>query len=51
MSGIEQGTPGSKIILGTTILDLTAGILLRHKKDEILPFVTTWMDLEGINTK
>ena len=24
------------------------GILLSHKKTEILPFVTTWMDLEGI---
>ena len=24
------------------------GILLSIKKDEILPFVTTWMDLEGI---
>ena len=24
------------------------GILLSHKKDEILPFVTTWMDLDGI---
>ena len=23
-------------------------ILLGHKKDEILPLVTTWMDLEGI---
>ena len=23
-------------------------ILLSHKKDEILPFVTTWMDLDGI---
>ena len=23
-------------------------ILLSHKKDEILPFVTTWMGLEGI---
>ena len=24
------------------------GILLSHKKNETLPFVTTWMDLEGI---
>ncbi|MBN9996815.1 DUF1725 domain-containing protein [Listeria monocytogenes] len=24
------------------------GILLSHEKDEILSFVTTWMDLEGI---
>ena len=23
------------------------GILFSHKKKEILPFVTTWMDLEG----
>ena len=24
------------------------GILLSHKKDENLPFATTWMDLKGI---
>ena len=24
------------------------GILLSHSKDEILPFASTWMDLEGI---
>ena len=25
-----------------------SGRLLSYKEDEILPFVTTWMDLEGI---
>uniref|UniRef100_A0A9L0TDP3 DUF1725 domain-containing protein n=1 Tax=Equus caballus TaxID=9796 RepID=A0A9L0TDP3_HORSE len=24
------------------------GILLSHKKDKIMPFVTTWMDIEGV---
>ena len=24
------------------------GILLSHKKNELLPFITTWTDLEGI---
>ena len=30
------------------VVYIYSGILLSHKKDEILSFVTTWMDLEGI---
>ena len=30
------------------VLHIYNGILLNHKKDETLPFATTWMDLENI---
>ena len=30
------------------VVYLCNGILLSHKKNEILPFVTTWMDLKRI---
>ena len=29
------------------VVHIYNGILLSHKKDKILPIVTTWMDLEG----
>ena len=29
------------------MVHIYSGILLNHRKEEILPFVTTWMDLEG----
>ena len=32
----------------TTMGHLHSGILLSHKKEEILPFATAWMDLESI---
>ena len=30
------------------VVHIYSGILLSHKKKEILPFATTWMGLEGI---
>ena len=30
------------------IIYTQSGIVLSHKKNEILPLLTTWMDLEGI---
>ena len=30
------------------VVHMYSGILLSHKKNEILPLVTTWMDLEDI---
>ena len=28
------------------VIHICHGILLRHKKDKIMPFATTWMDLK-----
>ena len=30
------------------VMHIYNGIPLSHKKDKIVPFVTKWMDLEGI---
>ena len=30
------------------VIHMHSGILLSHKKDETLPFVTTWVDLENV---
>ena len=30
------------------VVHIYNGMLLGHRKNEILPFVTTWVDLEGI---
>ena len=30
-----------------TYIYISSGVLLSHKKNKILPFVTTWLDLEG----
>ena len=32
----------------TSMVHLYNGILLSHKKEKMLPFVTTWIDLENI---
>lgn len=31
-----------------TVVYICNGILSRHKRNEILPFETTWMDLKGV---
>ena len=34
--------------MGKEVVHIHNGILLSHKKNEILPSTMTWMDLEGV---
>ena len=40
--------PISRQVDRKAVLHLHNGMLLIHKENESLPFVTAWMDLEGI---